>query len=79
MATGHTCYDYCGGRLQGIAANLRLRGELPEDFIIDVVPLKPGLRWIPGKTWTAKCEHGRSFILRPTKKTRLKYPEGEKS
>lgn len=68
------CTSYCAGRLYGIAGNLKLRNKLPEDFEIEVVPIK-GIMWIPGDTWTAKCEHGREFILRPTKETQRKYGE----
>lgn len=62
----HECWGWCGQQLLGIVDNLKLRGELPPEAEIEVISVI-GLMFIPGGTYTAKCRHGRTYILRPVK------------
>lgn len=67
-----SCQDYCAGRLRGIVENLKLRGEVGEDFHVEIRPVPPGLSWIPRNSYIAKCEHGRQFLMREAR------PRGKK-
>lgn len=64
------CWNYCAGRLEGIAENQRRLGKISDDFEVEVVPMnKHGLYRTPKHSFIATCEHGRRFIVRPKKKT----------
>lgn len=59
----HPCSKWCEGRLAGIVTNLKLRGEITEDFQVEFVPMI-GMTWVPKDTYTLKCEHGRQWWLK---------------
>lgn len=65
-----SCADYCAGRLRGIVENQRLLGEFEDpDFDVEIKLLR-GLSYIPKGSFTAKCEHGRNFLVK-RKRSRL--------
>lgn len=64
MTERHSCVEYCAGRLRGMAENLKLRGEIPDDFRVQVRPVRLIAR-VPAGAFVAKCEHGRKFVVIP--------------
>lgn len=59
----HPCSTWCEQQLYGFVENLRLRGEISENFRARFEPLR-GLNWIPGNTVILKCpDHGRAWKL----------------
>jgi hypothetical protein len=57
----HPCAAWCAGTLDGIVANLKLCGELPEDFDVTFKSLR-GLMYVPGGSYILKCRHGRDYL-----------------
>lgn len=62
----HPCARWCEQQLYGIVENLRLRGEVGEDFHVEFVPMI-GIKLVPGDTYLLKCTHGREWMLKEPK------------
>jgi len=58
----HPCSRWCEQRLHGIADNLKLRGEIPDDFEMQLVPVF-GRTFVPKDTLTIRCEHTRVWKI----------------
>lgn len=58
----HPCSKWCEQRLHGIVDNLRLRGEIEQDFQVDFEPIRIGA-YIPKDVFTLKCQHGRMWKI----------------
>lgn len=58
----HPCAGWCGERLRGVVANVRLRENLPE-LEVEIRCRRP---FMPREAaWlTLECEHGRLYFLR---------------
>lgn len=57
------CARFCGEQIKGFVENLKLRGEVPEDFEVTVRPVR-GLTYVPGGSYQMKCPlHGNIFIV----------------
>lgn len=61
---GHPCSAWCEEQLKSIVENLRLRGEVDDDFQIEFIALRGWLVFVPKGTYTLKCRHGREWMLR---------------
>lgn len=59
----HPCSTWCEGQLKGIVENLKLRGEITEEFKVEFVPMR-GLTWVPGGSHILKCQHGREWMIK---------------
>lgn len=56
----HPCAGWCEERLKGIVENLKLTGEVAQDYEVEFRPLA-GLTYLPGNVPVMTCQHGRSW------------------
>lgn len=62
-STRDRCARFCGGKLDGIVENLKLRGELPEDKTFRFKQLR-GLVYIPAGAYEIVCPlHHNTFLV----------------
>lgn len=66
----HPCAGWCEQQLHGIVENLRLRGEVSEDFHVEFVAMI-GLQWVPPNSYTLECQHGRKWMIKEPKPARV--------
>lgn len=63
-ATRKRCAEFCGGKIQGIVDNLKLRGRISPDFEAEIKPLN-SFALIPPDSYVLSCPlHHRKFLVR---------------
>lgn len=59
----HPCAGWCEERLHSVVAGLKRRGEIDEDFTIELIPLRER-RSVQKDIHTMRCEHNREWMIK---------------
>lgn len=59
-----SCAEFCAGVIRGRVENLKLRGEVCEEFSVTIRPIRSRLSFVWPSTVIMTCEHGQAFAVR---------------